>query len=385
MRFRTVLWISILLIAHSAAPAEHDRPPVTPEELLAGTVLDLGSDLPSIVTNDEVMALSGEMREFLGENVGRRAGIIVSLKQLSNAVLNQEVFGLEYDQTTRTAAQAFETRHANCLSFTFMFVVMARGAGLDARFQEVEIPPEWTFREETFVLNRHINIHVDQGRFPPKMVDFNMADFSTEYDTRVIRDERALAHFFNNLGAEYMQRGKVAEAFQAFRRALAENDSSFAPAWDGLGTLYARMGHSFHAEAAFLRALEIDKSDLTAMNNLTALYDRRGEPELAKRYRNKVTRHRMRNPYYRFHLARLAYRTEDYDGARDHLKFATRKRREDDRFYALLGLVYLQMGDEERSRQSMAKAEELTKLNSMKSLYSTKIDKLIAASRRGGS
>ena len=61
------------------------------------------------------------------------------------------------------------------------------------------------------------------------------------------------------------------------------------------------------------------------MNNLTALYDRRGEPELAQRYRSKVNRHRMRNPYYRFHLARIAYRSEDYDGALDHLKYATRR------------------------------------------------------------
>ena len=129
------------------------------------------------------------------------------------------------------------------------------------------------------------------------MVDFNIADFQADYDMDIISDKRALAHFFNNLGAEFMQRGELAAAFYAFRRAIAENDRSFAPAWDSLGTLYSRNGLSYHAEAAFLQALEIDRSDLTAMNNLTVLYDRRGDTEQAARYRNKVNSHRKRNPY----------------------------------------------------------------------------------------
>jgi Flp pilus assembly protein TadD len=384
MRFRVLLWISILVFAHWNVTAETGLKPVSTDELLAGTVLELGSPPPAIVENHEVMALNEEMREYLAEHVGRRAGPEVKLKQLAQSILRENVFGLEYDETTRTANEIFETRKGNCLSFTIMFVAMARGAGLDARFQEVDIPHEWTFAEGTFILNRHINIEVRQGAYPPKMVDFNMADFRTEYDTRTIRDERALAHFFNNLGAELTQRGEMAAAFVAFRRALAENDPAFAPAWTSLGTLYARLGHSYHAEAAFLRALEIDRSDLTAMNNLTALYDRRGEPELAQRYRNKVTTYRMQNPYYRFHLARLAYHSGDYDQAIDHLKYATRKSREEDRFHALLGLVYLKMGDEKRSLQSMARAEEVATSNAMKGVYSSKIDRLIASSRKSG-
>jgi Flp pilus assembly protein TadD len=217
---------------------------------------------------------------------------------------------------------------------------------------------------------------------PNKVVDFNIADFQADYDMRVVSDERALAHFFNNLGAQLMQDGDMTAAFYAIRRAITENDRSFAPAWDSLGTLYRRKGFSYHAEAAFLQALEIDKSDLTAMSNLTSLYDRRGEPKLAARYRNKVTSYRMRNPYYRFQLARAAYHLEDYELAIDHLKFALRKGREEDRFCALLSLVYLKMGDEEKSRRWMARAEEYAETDQMKGVYSSKIDRLMSASSR---
>jgi Flp pilus assembly protein TadD len=261
-----------------------------------------------------------------------------------------------------------------------MFVVLARGVDLQADFQEVEIPPAWTFAKDTYILNRHINIYVDLSRLPAKVVDFDIADFRADYDMHIISDERALAHFFNNMGAELMQRGDMTAAFHAFRKAIVEHDQDFAPAWDSLGTLYGRADLPYHAEAAFLHALEIDPSDLTAMNNLTALYDRRGEPKLAKRYRKKVTSHRERNPYYRFQLARIAYQSQDYDLALDHLKYAVRQKKDDDRFCALLALVYLQMGEEEKSRRWMDRAAENATNSAMKGLYSAKIDRLIAAS-----
>lgn len=383
MRYRALLWFSMLLLACSAAFAETGGIPITLDELLAGTALGLGPDPPAIPSNEDVMALSDEMREFLDTHIGRRAGDQIKLRQLFNAVFNREAFGLAYDETTRTAAGTFAAKQGNCLSFTFMFVVLARGVGLQASFQEVDIPPEWTFDQNTFILNRHINIHVDfdVGTIPAKTVDFDIADFRADYDMDIVSDQRARAHFFNNLGAQHMQQGETAAAFYAFRKAIAENDVSFAPAWVSLGALYSRMGIDHHAEAAFLKALEIDKSDLTAMSNLTVLYNRRGEPELAESYRKKVRTHRRRNPYYRFQLARMAYHVEDYDLAIGHLKYAMRKNRDDDRFCALLGLVYFEMGDEQKSRRWMARAEKYAERDSMKRIYSSKIDRLKAASR----
>jgi len=381
MRYRTMFWFLILLLGFSTALAENDRRPISPEELLAGTALGLGSDPPAIVSNDEAMALSDEMREFLDDNVGKRAGLSVKVKQLAHAIFNENEFGLRYDEVTRTAAETFKARRGNCLSFTFMFVTMARGVGLDARFQEVKVPPQWTFANETYILNRHVNIYVDQGWLAPKVVDFYIADFKADYDTLIISDQRALAHFFNNMGAELMQHGDVPGAFYAIRKAITENDRSFAPAWDSLGTLYGRMGLFYHAEASFLQALENDRSDLTAMTNLTALYDRLGEPKLASRYRKKVNSYRMRNPYYRFHLAQAAYDLEDYDLAVDHLKYALQRRRNDHRFCALLGLVYLKMGDEKKSRHWMARADKYADTDDMESTYSSRIDRLISLSR----
>jgi len=57
------------------------------------------------------------------------------------------------------------------------------------------------------------------------------------------------------------------------------------------------------------------------------------------------------------------------------------KGRQDERFCALLGLVYLQKGDEEKSRRWMARAEKYAKTETMRNTYSSKIDRLMSASR----
>ena len=134
MRYRALLRISVFLLSSSTAYAETATRHISPEELLAGTaLLRLDPNPPAIFSNDEVMALSDEMRAFVDEHVGRRAGDPVKLKQLSDAVFSTSIFGLEYDDATRTAAETFRVRSGNCLSFTFMFVALARGGAVDAR------------------------------------------------------------------------------------------------------------------------------------------------------------------------------------------------------------------------------------------------------------
>lgn len=89
----------------------------------------------------DILALTPEMIAFLDRNVDRSRNQHAELKQLLHAVLQSGRFELVYDDVTRTAEETFRDRRGNCLSFTNLFVALARNLGLDARFQEVEIPP----------------------------------------------------------------------------------------------------------------------------------------------------------------------------------------------------------------------------------------------------
>lgn len=378
---KTSACLLALLLSCQIAQARDEEPQVAAETLLAGTALSLADDLPAIVSGEDVFAVSDPMRAFLETHVDADARSFVRLNQLIRAVITEGSFGVEYDEHTRTAAETFRTRRGNCMSFTNMFVVMARAVGMDARFQEVEIPPDWSFDRHSYVLNMHINISIELGVTGTHVVDFNIGDFKADYEMRTITDQRALAHFFNNLGVEYMQSGAMESAFLAFRKALADYDRRFAPAWANLGSLYRREALHSYAEGAFRQALDIDRTNYTAMSNLVALYELQGNQERAERYRKQVESYRRKNPYYRYHQARQAFGAQDYDRAISHLKYAANRCRENDRFRLLLGLIYLRKGDDRNARKWMARAEKLADDAEVQGRYSTKIDRLLSASR----
>jgi Flp pilus assembly protein TadD len=356
------------------------RTAVSVDELLAGAPLGATPSAAPPVAADEVLLVNPEMQAFLDRHVARRASSASRLRQLARAILDTKSLGLQYDETTRTAADTFRARRGNCLSFSSMFLAMARGVGLRAHYQEVDIPPDWTLRQEVLVLNRHVNVLVEVGRDGAQVVDFNLDGFRSSDDQRRVSDARALTHHDNNLAIEHMQAGDAATAFLYFRRAV-HRDPSFSPAWTNLGTLYLRKGHTAHAEAAYLRALRADGRDLVAMSNLVNLYDRTGDHERAAGYRRRVSTHRNRNPYHRFQLARDAVLAGDYDAAIGHLEYAIGRKRNDDRFYFLLGLSHLRRGDAKTARKWFSRAERLASSDVVKRRYARKVGTLLPPPR----
>jgi Flp pilus assembly protein TadD len=384
-------WVSVVVLARvvlvgltalafgcASAAWRRDRGGITLDELLAGVPLGVERASPALVDDDEVLAVSAEMQAFLNDHVARGAARVPRLRQLAYAIISGGTFRLEYDETTRTASGTFQARRGNCLSFSNMFVALARHVGLDVHYQEVDVPPDWSFKDDAFVLNRHVNVLVDLGKEGEHVVDFNMDDFRTSYDRRRISDARALAHFYNNLAVERMQAGDTASALLYFRKATG-HDPLFSPGWTNLGMLYWRKDHPDYAEAAYLQALKADQRDLVAMSNLASLYERLGDQERAARYRNRVIDHRERNPYYRFQLAREAFLARDYDLAIGHLNYAIRQKKNEDQFYSLLGLSYLKKGDERAARRWLSRAEEVAATDALKRRYSSKIDILLSA------
>jgi hypothetical protein len=382
MKLRTTCCTALVLVllGCTQASVRQQSGPVSAEELLFGGALGQRQPAEALVDEGEILAVSPEMRRFLDSHVDRDAGSFVKLHQLLYAIISEGSFGLEYDDRTRTAAQTFAERRGNCLSFSNLFVAMARDVGLNVSYQEVDIPPDWSFDSDAYVLNRHVNVHVELGITGEHVVDFNIENFRASYDRRMISDSRAFAHFFNNMGVEHMLAGDRATALAYFRRSLLDSDHAFPPAWTNLGTLYRRSGLTSHAEAAYLQALNVDPHDEVAMSSLAALYRRLGETELADAYLKKVINHRKQNPYYRYHLGREAFFSGDYATAISHLKYAVRKKPKEDLFCFLLGVAYLQRGDKAAARRWLTRAEEVAATDALKRNYSSKMDALLSAS-----
>ena len=372
--------ILVIMAGCASVPPSEEAAVISPEQLLAGEpLLATTGELPEIISAADILFVDAAMRSFMDAHVDANGTSYVKLHQLLYAVINEGSFGLEYNDLTHTAAETFDIRTGNCLSFTNMFVAMAREAGLKASFQEVEIPPDWSMQGDVFVLSRHMNIYIDLGYHGEHIVDFNIDDFRSTYDRRKISDERALAHFYSNRGVERLQADDTIEAFLFFRQAL-EFDQSFAPAWNNLGTLYSRNGHRGFAEASYLQAVEVQRGAMLPMSNLARLYEANGDEERAEYYRDRVSYHRSRNPYYQYHLAREAFQERNYEEAIEYLQRAIKQKEWEDSFYFLLGLSYLQIGEEEKARRWLSKAEEVAEDDSLKRNYHNKLELLLSAS-----
>lgn len=357
-------------------PATDAVAAITTAQLLAGEVFSASATNPELIDAATILSVDPQMHAFIDEYVDPTDTRYFRLQQLLRAIITDGTFGLTYDDRTRTAAGTFSTRAGNCLSFTNMFIAMAREAGLDVSYQEVDVPPDWSMRGDTYVMSRHVNVKVQLRSDVEHVVDFNIDDFKSSYERTEISDERAFAHFFSNKGVEQMQDRDHETAFLYFRTAL-EFDREFAPAWINLAALYNRAGKSDYAEAAYHEALRLQPDELLTMSNLARLYDAAGNGELAASYRDRVRYHRDRNPYYRYQLARRAFLDRDYETAIEHLKFAVRKKRWEDSFYFLMGLSYLQLGDEDEAREWLQKAEQVAEGDALKRNYQSKLDLLL--------
>jgi len=355
---RTIALCLLALVTACTTPLSPRQPLLAERELLFGSAAVSNSDPPVPLAGDAAFGLDDNMRAFVATHVhGHPAD--ERLARLLLAMKARGLASLAYDDgITRSARATFYAGSANCLSFTMLFVALAREAGLRVSYQEVDVPPSWSKNGEVVVVRNHINALVETPSGRDYIVDFNLVDFSQDYLRRRIPDERAQALFYNNLAAEGLVRKDYDTSFRYLREALRLDQKS-TPTWSNLGLWYLRMGHREHAEAAYLRALDAKPRDPTVLTNLAALYANSGRHELADAYRQRIHSYQQSNPYYHFATARSAFEQRRFNAALANLRRAVRLKADDHEFHLLSGLAYLELGRPSAAERSFARAKEL--------------------------
>ena len=136
----------------SKPPAEPDAAEISSFMLLSASPLSNRSQFVDLSGLD-TLEVTADMAEFLDRSVDAKRTEQTRLTDLLNAIVDEERFELVYDDKTRTASETFRDRRGNCLSFTNMFVAMARYLDLSAQFQEVDIPPDWSTAGHALLLS----------------------------------------------------------------------------------------------------------------------------------------------------------------------------------------------------------------------------------------
>jgi Flp pilus assembly protein TadD len=373
-----LLAVAFMLVACTISQSPHEVRLASP--LLDGQEL-FGATVPPAEEMD-ILGVSPEMKAFVSAN-GRDVSVDwLRMKRLLSGLDKAGYLNLQYEAGhTLTAAEAFRSNAGNCLSFTNLFVALARESRLDAQFQIVDVPPIWDSADGWVMLNSHINVIVHRVRMGAPdhggvsrdyIVDFNTPEYEGSWPRHVVSDRVAFALFYNNRAVEAMRAGDLRSAFANLKLAI-EKSSTVASTWVNLGALYSRQQRYESARVAYEQALRVEPSDKSALTNLARLYDEIGDEELAESYRSRIRRYERMNPYYHYALADSAYKAGNYDAALGEIEQAISLKRDDHRFYFLQGLVHYRQGDVARARSSLATAERVSVEDADKKRYADKL------------
>ncbi|MFU8813940.1 MAG: tetratricopeptide repeat protein [Pseudomonadales bacterium] len=295
--------------------------------------------------------------------------LVTSEGRLASRRFRQLLAGLSRDgffrstysaHRTLTAAETFEARNGNCLSYTNMFIALAREAGLDAVYQVVDVPPSWDADAGFLIRYTHINVLIKNlhlgGRYDHSVnVDFNDVLPALDYPRREVSDEYAKALYFANQSVALLRAGQSRASFGHLRRAI-ETDPGNADLWINLGAFYATEGDFAASVEAYKVALQIDGNNKPALSGLARNYANAGDLQQAAFYREKVRNYRETNPFYHFAMAQAAFDAAEFERSLDYINAAIGLNRRTARFHLLKGLVEQKLGDYEAAESSFRRA-----------------------------
>jgi Flp pilus assembly protein TadD len=345
--------------------------------LLLSFCLGFAADQP-VPPADNPLEINDEIKEFLATKIDHNGDSLAQLHSLVRMVFQENALNFTYVPETRTAIETFSKRGGNCISFTFLFIAMARHLGMDARFREVDIVPTWSKVGNIVSMIGHANAAVFIGG-EGYVVDLFPRVDRIQIGGRVVSDSRALTHFLSNRGVGYLAAGRSQLAVACFQKAL-DSDPTASFVWANLGVARAFTGASAEAEKSYLKALQLDPGEVVAMSNLSTLYENTGRQADAKRYAAKVAKFKKRNPYYHFSLGLQAYQSGEYKESIEHYKTALKLKSAEHNFYMALAKAYFQLGQMDKASESLKLALKNAPDNNSKDRYNEKLA-LLAAQR----
>ncbi|KAF1015977.1 MAG: hypothetical protein GAK31_01461 [Stenotrophomonas maltophilia] len=328
-------------------------------------------------TPAEVLALPPPLRALLQQQViDRGHSREQRLQALVEMIFSRQGLDLQYDaDATLTLAEIWQQRRANCLSFTLLFVTLARKAGIDARVQEVgEVVSWYQDADQGVVFNvGHVNAGVEIAG-GSATVDLDRNVLYDRHGPHAISDTRALAHFYNNRGAGRLVAGDADGARQLFAAAL-QQVAGFSQAWNNLGVLAHRQGDDLAARRAFETVLRDEPDNTAALSNASVLYQAAGLQAQAARLQQRLRRAQLQDPFAQYMQGAQAERAGRLDEAIAHYRRAVRLYDTAHQLHFGLARAYFLRGQLRRANAELTRAQQLGGAP-LQARYQAKLDSL---------
>jgi Flp pilus assembly protein TadD len=203
------------------------------------------------------------------------------LQRLQAAFFDEKLFPFRYDlRGTFTALEAFARREGNCLSFTNLFVAMARSIGIPVTTALVRRTLASEREGDLIIVNNHVVAAFPQGT-EWQYFDFDRRPHERPTAVVPLNDLWITALYLNNRGADELRAGHPDIALRYFDY-VTKLAPRFAAGWGNVGVARRRLGDIQGALDAYARALAISADDPTILGNLASLYSALGKESEAE-------------------------------------------------------------------------------------------------------
>jgi len=302
--------------------------------------------------------LTAEMKRWVHEIVPEAAPVEDRINYLNRALFAEKTLGVHYESGhTGTASEVFESRQANCLAFTHLFIGMAREVSIPAYFLEVRDVEKYYKEGDLIVVSDHVAVGYGP-RHDMRIIDFAATDGVEYRRISVVDDYRAIAMFYSNRGAEQLRLAHYEEALNWLRSAVAI-DPGYSASWVNMGVALRRSGDLEGAEAAYRAALELDLHSSSALQNLAALLNLQGRDREALELLELADRSSNRNPFTYLSLGDLSMRRGRLEEAGRFYRKALNRQGRNAESLAAMGLWSLKQGESKKAQNWLRRAEDL--------------------------
>jgi len=252
-----------VLVAAAAAPAARAASDVLTQEQWEAAVARLGVD-PSSIQNP--VAFDEEMRRF-ADRVAGAGTVRERLDRLQQHLFNDRRLAFDYlSDRTLTASDAWRRQGGNCVSFTNLFIALARSIGLPVQAALFHHAGNPEMDGDLRVFNTHMAAGIRSGD-QVVLFDFFYLRREREFGFHLIDDLTNTGVYLSNLGTAALRDGEVEEAERLL--VLATRIAPrFASAHGNLGVVRRRRGDIDGALAAHLAARDLEPFDHRVLGNL---------------------------------------------------------------------------------------------------------------------
>lgn len=259
------------------------------------------------------------------------------------------------------ASETWRNRSGDCLSLTVLAYAMAKELNLAVTIQEAAGSDLFDRRGSTDYRVGHVNVYVSRQVVNEAAVVTTMnrgvvIDFEPAYGTGrsgyALTAKGVLARYYNNLGAEYLAKADVVQAYAYFKAAI-QADPEFSAAATNLATLYWNQGHLAASEALLTPWVNSDSPPEPSVRALHTLLMNQGRVFEAAHYQRLMDKIREHEPYYWIDQGLDYFQARNYRRAIESLEKAQKLATGFSEVHRYLAMAYLQDGKPDKAQEQL--------------------------------